>query len=120
MLIVHQCFLMTLSRKIIVFKPTLQTTNMFFFSKSALFIPPRAPNSIHFHLFLHDLTILPKKNSGHGLIPSPRIKILLSSRCTSGSRTCLRRQVLRLCAVFYWVGLSAVLLPGALHLGSDM
>ena len=31
LLIVYQCFLMTLSRKIIVFKPTLQTTNKFFF-----------------------------------------------------------------------------------------
>ena len=30
LLIVHQCFLMTLSRKIIVFKQTLQTTNKFF------------------------------------------------------------------------------------------
>ena len=30
LLIVQQCFLMTLSRKIIVFKPTLQTTNKFF------------------------------------------------------------------------------------------
>ena len=33
LLIVHQCFLMTISRKIIVFKPTLQTTNKFFSSK---------------------------------------------------------------------------------------
>ena len=32
LLIVHQCFLMTLSPKLIVFKPTLQTTNKFFFS----------------------------------------------------------------------------------------
>ena len=31
LLIVHQCLLMTLSRKIIVFKPTLQTTNKFYF-----------------------------------------------------------------------------------------
>ena len=31
LLIVLQCFLMTLLRKIIVFKPTLQTTNKFFF-----------------------------------------------------------------------------------------
>ena len=30
LLIVHQCFLMTLSRQIVVFKPTLQTTNKFF------------------------------------------------------------------------------------------
>ena len=31
LLIVHECFLMQLSRKIIVFKPTLQKTNKFFF-----------------------------------------------------------------------------------------
>ena len=31
--IVHQCFLLTLSRKIIVRKPTLQTTNKFFIWK---------------------------------------------------------------------------------------
>ena len=31
LLIVHHCFLMTLSRKIIVYKQTLQTTNKFFF-----------------------------------------------------------------------------------------
>ena len=30
LLIVHQCFLMTLSRKITVFKQPLQTTNKFF------------------------------------------------------------------------------------------
>ena len=30
LIIVHQCFLMTLSRKIIIFKPTLKTTNKFF------------------------------------------------------------------------------------------
>ena len=30
LLTVHQCFLMMLSRKSIVFKPTLQTTNKFF------------------------------------------------------------------------------------------
>jgi hypothetical protein len=30
LLIVHQCFLITLSRKIIVLKPTLQTANNFF------------------------------------------------------------------------------------------
>ena len=33
LLIVHQCYLMMLSRKIIVFKPTLQTTNRLFFGK---------------------------------------------------------------------------------------
>ena len=33
LLIVHQRFLMTLSRKIIIFEPTLQTTNKFFFMK---------------------------------------------------------------------------------------
>ena len=33
LLIVHQCFLMMLSRKIIVRKATLQTTNKFFFSR---------------------------------------------------------------------------------------
>ena len=31
LLIVHKFFLMMLARKIIVFKPTLQTTNQFFF-----------------------------------------------------------------------------------------
>ena len=31
LLIVHQCFLMTLSRKIIIFKLTLHITNMFFY-----------------------------------------------------------------------------------------
>ena len=35
LLIVHQCFLMTLSCKIIVFKLTLQTTNKFFLFKAA-------------------------------------------------------------------------------------
>ena len=35
LLIVHQFFLMTLSRTIIVFKPTLQTTNKFFLFKLA-------------------------------------------------------------------------------------
>ena len=32
LLIVHKCFLMTLPCKIIVFKPTLQSTNKLFFS----------------------------------------------------------------------------------------
>ena len=33
LLIVHQCFLMMLSRKMIVRKATLQTTNKFFYNK---------------------------------------------------------------------------------------
>ena len=54
----------------------LSFTNIFFFSKSALLIHPRAPNTIHFHLymsmFLHDLSILPNQNSCHDLIPNLR------------------------------------------------
>ena len=48
----------------------------FFFSKSTLFIHPRAPNTIHFHLYitmcLHDLSIVLRKNFCHDLIPNPR------------------------------------------------
>ena len=57
------------------FRPTI------FFQNPQLFIHPRAPNTIHFHLYIsmfhHDLSILPQKNSFHDLIPNPRI-ILLS------------------------------------------
>ena len=42
LLIVHQCFLMMLSRKIIVRKTTLQTTNKFFaYLLNAYLIVPR-------------------------------------------------------------------------------
>ena len=37
LLIVHQCFLMTLSRKIIVFKQSLQATNKFFLRKRNIY-----------------------------------------------------------------------------------
>ena len=44
----------------------------------ALLIHPRAPNSSHFHLyismFLHDLPILPQKDSCHTLIRNPYIQ----------------------------------------------
>ena len=44
-------------------------------SNKYLFIYPRAPNTIHFHLyismFLHDLSILPKNNC-YDLIPNHR------------------------------------------------
>ena len=52
------------------------------FFKSTLFIHPRAPNTIQFHLyistFLHDLSILPKNiYSCHGLIPNPLLYIYI-------------------------------------------
>jgi hypothetical protein len=52
---------------------------LFFPPKSTLFIHPRAPNTNHFHLyismFLHDLSILPKKKiSYHDLTPNPLTK----------------------------------------------
>ena len=55
-----------------------QCCHLLFFSisKSALFIHPRASNTIHFHLyisvFLHDLSILPKRNKLWPRINVPR------------------------------------------------
>ena len=53
------------------------------FFKSALFMHPRAPNTIHFHfyisIFLHDLSIVPKekKNSYYDLIPNSRMGLVV-------------------------------------------
>ena len=48
-----------------------------FFSKSALLIHQRAPNTIHFHLyismFLHDLSILPKQIVAMTKSPTPNL-----------------------------------------------
>ena len=46
--------------------------HLLFSSKYALFTHPRAPNTIHFHLyismFLHDLSVLPKKKKKVAMI----------------------------------------------------
>ena len=52
--IVHQCFLMTLSRKIVVHKPTLQTAKFFLFNTKSLVSASRSHVfSIYFYIYIY-------------------------------------------------------------------